>query len=254
MMTAPLHIEGLAWFAPFAKLDDVADGIRAELPRPDLSLLDRTLRRGLSDVTRYFMHVAKSALDDAQRGPENIPTVFASAFGEIAVAEALFAHAYDEDGSSPARFRNSVHNTAPGLFSISAHNTQPSTAICAGFATTAMALLEASTQLASDCERLLLVLAEEPLPRTLSAGHRHGALAVAFVLARLPSTRTRASLLGLRRVPEPGAPNQVFGPDEHPLWPALELARALATPTRTTVQLSDGACPYLIDVEPMERR
>ncbi|HEX5661793.1 MAG TPA: beta-ketoacyl synthase chain length factor, partial [Polyangiales bacterium] len=101
----------------------------------ELALLERTLRRGLSEVTKLFMHAAKLALDDAALDAHALPVIFASAFGEIAVAEALLAEAFERDGSSPARFRNSVHNTALGLLSISQRNTAPSTAIAAGWDT-----------------------------------------------------------------------------------------------------------------------
>jgi hypothetical protein len=253
MMPSSVYVEGCGWLAPFATLDDVFSAPRTEQARPDLSLLERSLRRGLSDVTRFFTHAAKLAIDDAKLDAQDIPTIFASAFGEIGVAHALLAHAVDEDGSSPARFRNSVHNTAPGLLSISAGNRQPASALSAGFATTAMGLLEASMQLARDCERLLLVFAEEPVPVALSAAHRHGPLAVAFVLARETSAQTRARFFDLRNNPGAAADN-TYGPERHPLWPALLLARAITLPQPSQVRVGADDAPYTVEVEPLERR
>jgi hypothetical protein len=252
MIASSSYVEGLGWLAPFAALEDVPAGPRSEPARPDLSLLDRSLRRGLSDVTRSFMHVAKHALEDAQLAVGSVATIFASAFGEIGVAEALLAQAYDHDTSSPARFRNSVHNTAPGLFSISAKNTLPATAISAGCATTAMALLEAGMQLVSERERVLLVWAEEPMPSAFAAEHQYGPLAVALVLARKPSPIARARLSNLRMTTH--GDSDAFGPERHPLWPALLLARALTLSDASRVALGSDEASYVIDVEPLERR
>ncbi|HEY6877756.1 MAG TPA: beta-ketoacyl synthase chain length factor [Polyangiales bacterium] len=206
----------------------------------ELALLERTLRRGLSELTKLFMHAAKLALDDAQVAATSAQVVFASAFGEIAVAEALLAEAYERDASSPARFRNSVHNTAPGLLSISQRDTAPSTAIAAGWDTVAMGLLEASAQLASGIERVLLVFADERIPRVFGDECTHAAMAVAFVLAREGG---RAQLRAPRRCAAPHAL------DAHPLAGALALARAVEQRRAGTLTLSDGASPWCVDVE-----
>ncbi|MET0287513.1 MAG: beta-ketoacyl synthase chain length factor [Polyangiales bacterium] len=200
----------------------------------DLALLERTLRRGLSEVTKLFMHAAKLALDAAGTDARTMPVIFGSAFGEIAVAEALLAEAYDRDASSPARFRNSVHNTAPGLLSISQKNTAPCTAIAAGWDTVAMGLLEARAQLA-EVERVLLVFAEERVPHTISDEHTHAQLGVAFVLAR---EGDGIALRNLRRQP--------LTRDPHPLAGALALARCIEQQREGTVSIGESWC---IDVE-----
>jgi hypothetical protein len=210
-------------------------GYVTSVDKLELALLERTLRRGLSEVTKLFMHAAKLALDAAQLDARTMPVIFASAFGEIAVAEALMAEAYERDGSSPARFRNSVHNTAPGLLSISLQNTAPSTAIAAGWETVPMALLEAQAQLA-ECEALLLVFAEERVPHTISDEHKHAQLGAAFVLARSGGT---ASLRNLRRLAKPTE-------NAHPLAGALALARMLEQQRSGTLAISEGWC---IEVE-----
>lgn len=253
---------------PSARLDGPASqplATSGELPKLDLALLERTLRRGLSEVTRLFMHAAKLALDDAGREPEHMHIIFASAFGEIATAEALLAEAYDQDGSSPARFRNSVHNTAAGLLSISTKNRLACTAVAAGWETVPMALLEAAGQLASEAETVLLVFAEERVPNALSAEHRHGPLAAAFVLAReaAPGVRARGHLINLRRKPRSELAAVSTSPAttseqsiaEHPLAAVLSLVEALslapgAAPPEpfTTIALSDGENPWCVDV------
>lgn len=216
-------------------------GYVTTVDKPDLSLLERSLRRGLSEVTKLFLHAAKLALDSAQLDVHAMPVVFASAFGEIAVAEALLAEAYDRDASSPARFRNSVHNTAPGLLSISQRNTAPSIAIAAGWDTVAMGLLEAQAQLASE-PRVLLVFAEERVPYTLSDEHPHAQLGVAFVLARAGAG---PRVDNLRREP-------MTREGVHPLAGALALARMIERRGSGTLALSDGSTPWCVDVDARE--
>jgi hypothetical protein len=269
-MKQPLTVLGFGVVAPYTRVDAVSGSLApsdgplsapaaGELPKLDLALLERTLRRGLSEVTRLFMHAAKLALDDAGREAEHMHVIFASAFGEIATAEALLAEAYDQDGSSPARFRNSVHNTAAGLLSISTKNHLACTAVAAGWETVPMALFEAAAQLASQAETVLLVFAEERVPSALSAEHRHGPLAAAFVLARTPASdvRTRGSVINLRRKPRSELPSPTDQAHEsllvqHPIAAVLSLADALAGSSNIpqTIALSDGENPWCVDVHP----
>ncbi|MEY4513481.1 MAG: hypothetical protein RLZZ450_5603 [Pseudomonadota bacterium] len=269
-MKQPLTVLGFGAVAPYTRADapggcfDASAALplsptnaAGELPKLDLALLERTLRRGLSEVTRLFMHAAKLALDDAGREPEHMHVIFASAFGEIGTAEALLSEAYEQDGSSPARFRNSVHNTAAGLLSISTKNHLSCTAVAAGWETVPMALLEAAGQLASQADTVLLVFAEERVPNALSAEHHHGPLAAAFVLARdaAPGVVARGSLGNVRRRPRSEltagslAESDDDNLDQHPLAAVRSLVRALApTTNRTTVALSDGENPWCVDV------
>ena len=253
-MIEPISVLGFGYVAPYARLTDVPTGVEAPLPKLDLALLERTLRRGLSEVTRLFMHAAKLALSDASfdaaTQPELVHVIFASAFGEIGTAEALFAEAYETDGSSPARFRNSVHNTAPGLFSISNKNHLPSTAIAAGWDTVAMGLCEAAAQLQSEGGRVLLVFAEERVPLALSSEHSHGPLAAAFVLARGSETPAACgSLSQLRREPRSRSAYDAIDPKDHPLAPVLQLVRMLEEHAAGTLRVGDGETPWCIDVD-----
>jgi hypothetical protein len=267
-MKQPLTVLGFGAVAPYTPADaphgtpdarfatdaSGSGSQRGERPLLDLALLERTLRRGLSDVTRLFMHAAKLALDDAGREPTHMHVIFASALGEIGTAEALLAEAYDANGSSPARFRNSVHNTAAGLLSISTHNRLACTAIAAGWETVPMALCEAAAQLASQAETVLLVFAEERVPRALSDQHPHGPLGAAFVLTRAaaPGVRARGTLVNLRRQPHNEQVALAAPLEPHPLASALALVEALSTterrPRACTLALSDGENPWCVDV------
>jgi hypothetical protein len=257
-MKHPLTVLGFGALASYNRASDVATGpasAASELPKLDLALLERTLRRSLSEVTRLFMHAAKLALDDAGRSAEGMHVIFASAFGEIATAEALLAEAYDANGSSPARFRNSVHNTAAGLLSISSRNQLACTAVAAGWETVAMALFEAAAQLANGDDPVLLVFAEERVPTALSAEHSHGPLAAAFVLTRRdePHARRRGTLANLRRAPRAALDLALHGDayaadDAHPLAGVLALAHALARGGSSTLALGEGSHPWCVDV------
>ncbi|MFT3921061.1 MAG: beta-ketoacyl synthase chain length factor [Myxococcales bacterium] len=249
-MNDTLYIEGFGAVSSYESLADFPHGPAAELPKLDLSLLERSLRRGLSDVTRLFMHAAQLALHDAAVSAEDLHIVFASAFGELGTAEALMDLAVSENGSSPARFRHSVHNAAPGLLSISAHNVRASTAIAAGWDTVAMGLLEAQALLLAGEKRVLLVFADELIPRSLSDAHVYGPVGVAFVLSQtLGTIPPRATLSRLKRASrEQSSLRDPFAGPNHPLGPAMFLAQTLANAGTETVQLGEGPQPWCVEL------
>lgn len=240
-MMAPLYVSGFDWL------------LAAHEPaKLDLALLLPALRRGLSDPTRLFMHVAKRALERAQLPAAQMHVVFASAFGEIVAAEKLMAQALAENSSSPARFRHSVHNTAAGLFSISAQNRLPATAIAAGWDTPAMGMLEASALLAAGAAHVLLVFVEEPVPHDISPDHAYPALAAGFVLSPAPSAQTCGRIEHLRReqgvcaTVEAGLPG---APLNHPLGPCVAVCRALEARVRATLAVGEGPAPWCVDID-----
>ncbi len=251
-MTTPTYVNGVSTILQRASLAAWPEGPVTALDKPDLTLLDRSLRRGLSDVTRLFMHVALGALQDAEAIASHPHVIFASAFGEIATAEVMLAQAFEENSASPIRFRQSVHNTAEGLYSISVGNREPATAIAAGWDTVAMGLLEAKAQLACGASQVLLVFAEEIVPQALSAEHQYGALAAAFVLSTQAGPRSRAALGQIKRRASAGL-REPFGTEQHPLGPALGLARAIESGVAECIIVGEGSAPYCIDVEPRER-
>lgn len=250
-MTNRMHVAGFSVLVPTASSDPLAAGADVASPKPDLGLLDRTLRRGLSEATRLFVHTAQRALQDAGAAASQVHVVFASAFGEIGTAELMLRQAFEENAASPARFRQSVHNTAPGLMSISTSNCLPSTAIAAGWNTVAMGLCEANAQLADGAERVLLVFAEEQVPLALSDEHAYAALGAAFVLCRHPPPKWRGAFENLRRRPpgEAHASQVNLLTRNNPLGAALLLVEALDGQGRSTVSIGDGDSPWCIDVD-----
>jgi hypothetical protein len=246
-MMAPIYVAGFACFgAPSSDAEPAS-----EPEKLDLSLLAPALRRGLSDPTRLFLHVARGAIERACVPAAQLHVVFASAFGEIVAAEKLMAQAFADNSSSPARFRHSVHNTAAGLFSISTQNRLPATAIAAGWDTPAMGLLEASALLAhGGADHVLLVYVEEPVPEALSAEHGYPAIAAGFVLAPSPSAQTRGQIGHLRR--ERDAPQGAELPAvwlNHPLSPCVALCRALSARASVTLAVGKGPEPWCVDVD-----
>jgi hypothetical protein len=144
-----------------------------------------------------------------------------------------------------------VHNAAPALLSISAQNRLPCNAIAAGWDTVPMSLVESSAQLACGAERVLLVLADERVPHSLSAEHRHGPLAAAFVLTRTQEAGARGILRNLRRAKGAeldGRPDPFDG-GNHPLGSSLFIARALHERSQESVRLGDGTGPWCVDVD-----
>jgi hypothetical protein len=253
-MNDTLYVEGLGAITRHPTLADFPLGPRVEMQKPDLSLLERTLRRGLSDVTRLFMHASQLALVDAGVGANEVHVVFGSAYGELATAEALMDQAYSENSASPARFRHSVHNSAPGLLSISAHNQLPSTAIAAGHNTVAMGLFEASAQLRSGAQRVLLVFAEEAVPNALSPDHEFGPAAVALVLSQSLSAKPpRASLSHIARAKgDTSSLRDPFAGENHPLGPAVLIAQALEAGRSETIRVGEGPTPWCVELRVLQ--
>jgi len=95
------------------------------------------------------------------------------------------ALASDPRSISPTRFHNSVHNAAAGYWTIGTGAMQPATALSAGDATFAQALIEALVQLASGADAVLLAAYDGasagPLKQVVPS---EGLLGAAMVLSR----------------------------------------------------------------------
>lgn len=235
-----LAIRGLAIWAPGylevtrLRAGDADPSIRA----PAAELLPVRLRRRCSLLTRICADVVARAGAQAGLALGDATIVFASVYGEIQTTGELLAMMVDEPQSplSPTRFHNSVHNTAIGYLSIATKNHNGSTAISAGPATTAMAMLEAATLIAAGQGPVVVAIAEEPLPEPLASdGGRFEALGVALVV-----DAARGPGLNVRLVHGPCdavAPSLPAGLAGNPCASALELALALADPTLRRVRL-----------------
>lgn len=223
-------VEGWGLWAPgFPNAEAWLSRRRDELARkPPVEIVASRMKRATSVCTRAAVEVVTQAGRDAAWPLDSFATVFGSRHGEIQIAiEQMVMMQEDSGVVSPARFKNSVHNTASGLFSIAAQNREFTTALAAGPQTFAMALLEATTLLATGAaDRVVVAITDEPLPAPIDSFSDHPALGVALALAAAPSARSRGLLAAVRsgEGPSPELP-EAWG--EHSAAGALNLLRAL---------------------------
>lgn len=163
---------------------DPADSTNPLAERPACDVVHPRMKRATSLLTQTSIEVMTQAARDAGFALDQCATVFGSEHGEIQIAVEQMQMMQEGSGIvSPARFKNSVHNTAAGLFSISVVNRGFTTAIAAGEHTFAMSLLEAWMLLADgDVEQVVVSIAEEPLPEPIHDFAPHVALGVAVAL------------------------------------------------------------------------
>jgi hypothetical protein len=138
---------------------------------------------------------------DQARQVAGIPSIFASSFGEMETTLKLLDQMDEEPRLSPIRFQASVHNTASGLISLEKGNRAFTTALAAGEATFAMALLEAQTWLSCHGGQILVLVAEEELPIRLDPELRFPPLGIGLLLSATRSTTALAKLSFLGESP-----------------------------------------------------
>jgi hypothetical protein len=128
---------------------------------PDVRFIDPLLRRRLSSMDRAALHVANGCLESDER----VQLIFASRHGELNRSTELLTEIARGELPSPIGFCLSVLNAVPGLYGIARQDTSPATAISAGEATFAMALIEAAAQAWRNPDVVvLLVCADDPPP------------------------------------------------------------------------------------------
>lgn len=213
--------------------------------RPPAAILPAGERRRAPEAVLIALEAAQQACAMAAREPRNLPHVFASAYGDLAINDylcATLAHAPRE--VSPTKFHNSVHNAPAGYWAIATGCLESSTAISAGAATFGAGLLEAA--LLAHCEsRAVLLCAYDvpavgPLRNVIASRSR---FAVALVLAP-PSARAcarlrlRTTAITSGLAPEPALlhASQVGNPAAR----CLPLLAALARRAQDTLTLAAG--------------
>jgi len=129
--------------------------------QPDVKFIDPMLRRRLSPMDRAALHVANGCMEAKER----VQLIFASRHGELNRSTELLTEIAGGELPSPMGFSLSVLNAVPGLYSIARQDTSPATAISAGEATFAMALIETASQAWRNPDAtVLLVCADDPPP------------------------------------------------------------------------------------------
>lgn len=215
----PVFVTGVGFWTPgFPTFDAWSEDRRdPSATRPPCAILDARIARYTSLVTRMAVEAACQAGRRAGVELQDVPTVFGSTYGEIQIAFVQMDMIEEEGLASPARFKNSVHNTASGHFSIGTRNGNFTTAIAAGEATFAMCLLEAWTWLETQGGSIIVSVADEVLPDHLPGSERYDPLGVALhleaeasagnPLCRLAGLRPGRSLRHEPRIPERLAAN-----------------------------------------------
>ena len=195
-----------------AALAYVRDGTLPEAApaRPSPQLLAPNERRRAPETVAVALDVALAACTQAGREPRDLPSVFASTHGDLAITDYMCATLADAPRSiSPTRFHNSVHNAAAGYWTIGAGCMQAATAISAHAASFAEGLTEALVQLAAGSEAVLLVAYDSDAPGPLAPiSNSSGLLGGALVLSRTP----RAGAPVLRATLESAAAPAPSGP------------------------------------------
>ena len=128
-----------------------------EWPRP--ALLPAKEHRRVTPMTRLVLGTVQQVLGSAVIDPMETPSVFATAGGELEIAQKICRILLIPDRPiSPVMFSNSVHNATAGYFSIASGSRRVSTTIAAGSVTAAAGLLEAALIARSEQRPTLLAV------------------------------------------------------------------------------------------------
>jgi hypothetical protein len=257
-----IAVNGIGLWAPgFPSLDAFRTGVPlADVTEPACTIANPRAKRGTSRLARMLGEVVQQAGTDAGADLSTVPTVYASAWGEIEVMVSLLGQIADgEVGLSPLRFKHSVHNSASGLVSIATGNRGFSTAIAGGKRTVERGLIEAIALVESgEHDSVILAIAEDELPRPLDRYARYDALAIGLCLARVapgtgPSQPPRYGTLSLSRGPVSESPSASARPlpkkyAENPTAWALPVVDALVQKKPGTYAISGAERPWTVEV------
>lgn len=199
-----LYVDGIALWAPtltdWAAARSAFRGESALLDpparRPPAELLAPTERRRAPDTVAIALEVASRAVAQAGRTPGELPSIFTSAHGDLAINDYMCATLVNEPMAiSPTKFHNSVHNAAAGYWTIGTGCMQASTALTAFTRSFAHGMLEAISQASADQRPVLLVAYDIAACGALaSVTESRGMLAVALVLNPQAGPHTLGSL------------------------------------------------------------
>ncbi|MES2886812.1 MAG: beta-ketoacyl synthase chain length factor [Pseudomonadota bacterium] len=253
----PVFVEGLAVWAPrwpswsqaqaAFRGEDVAVEPPAKRPAP--LLLPPTERRRAPDTVALALEVASQAIDGSGQAAADLPCVFTSAHGDLAINDTMCSTLAESPTLlSPTKFHNSVHNAAAGYWTMGTGCMQTSTAVSAFEHSFAAGLLEALSFCVAEQRAVLLVGYDTQACGALSTVTKsQGLLAVALVLAPQRSAHTRIALdwalgpdFSRRTALRSSAAQSLSG---NAMADALPLFEALAQPA-----LNTGPAPVVVDL------
>ncbi len=211
--------------APTTEPDPSSSSFRG----PSLDRYPSRLMRATSLLTQMCASVAARTVEAAGISGQDVPAVFASSLGEATIAIEQLEMMRTGDGRvSPARFKNSVHNTPAGVFSVAFGNHTMSTSLAAGPLSVAYAILEAQLILAEGASEVLVVVGDESMPSPLNERCSWPAFAAGWVLGRQPRPRDSTAFFLSDVVPiaasVPPVPSELR---EHPCQGAYRLLDAV---------------------------
>ena len=131
--------------------------------RPPAAILPPGERRRAPESVLIALEAAQQAYTMAQREPRDLPHVFGSAYGDLAINDYLCATlARTPREVSPTKFHNSVHNAPAGYWAIATGCHENSSAVSAGDATFGAGLLEVALLAHRESRAALLCVYDVP--------------------------------------------------------------------------------------------
>ncbi|HTX25325.1 MAG TPA: beta-ketoacyl synthase chain length factor [Steroidobacteraceae bacterium] len=264
-----LYVEGIGLWAPrlagWSAARSILRGESAppEVPasRPTPALLPQTERRRAPDTVAIALEVAASACAAAGCLPQELPSVFASAYGDLAVSDAMCEQlARSPLDTSPTKFHHSVHNAAAGYWAIATGCLAPYTALAAHRYTFAAGLLAAAVQALERTRVLFVAYDVEGRGPIATMARSRGMLGTALLLAPERTLRSRIGLdIRVEKVPEgvpasatPARASNAALVEGNAIADGLTLFEALADETERSVTLTLSAGLALeVSVRPM---
>lgn len=251
-MTLRVAIEGVAFWASRLPGWELARAVMrgeqtapdAPSPRPSPTLLAPTERRRAPDTVAVALEVAARACEAAGREPSELPSVFASTHGDVAISDYMCSTlAATPTLISPIKFHNSVHNAAAGYWSIGTGSLAPYTAISAHEFTFGVGLIEAAAQVICEQRPVLYVAFDiESKGALATMAPSRGLLGAAVVLAPGGATQQRNLILTTESVAEsrPTPARSAAAPlvAENALAPCLPFFEVLAMAQPRTLSLA----------------
>ena len=162
MTTLSVHVEGIGLWSPglpdFAALPAWLAGQTSATPaRPPAAMLPPNERRRATESVLLAIEVASQAVAMSGRDAAELACVFASAYNDQALTDALCDTLARAPGElSPTGFHNSVHNAPVGYWTIATGCHAPSTAVCAHETSFGAGLLEAAVLACAEQRPVLL--------------------------------------------------------------------------------------------------
>lgn len=204
-MTLRVGIEGVSFWSSRLPGWELASAVirgdqsppEAASPRPSPTLLAPTERRRAPDTVAIALEAAARACEAAGRKPSDLPSVFASTHGDLAISDYMCQTLVSTPTLiSPVKFHNSVHNAAAGYWSIGTGSLAPYTAISAHQYTFAVGLMEAATQVVCEQKPVLYVAFDIEAKGALSSmAPSRGLFGVGLVLGPVNASQAQRNLI-----------------------------------------------------------